>query len=329
MSTNVEPEGPFCSAEERADAVSGAAPPAGPPPPPQNPTQPVCYSVEAVLGPQLSRPFSRFSAASGPEDLDRLSSAAPPSDPSPGNGVPSACEGTETSASSEPCLKEAAHANVETCPEPDVHAGPPPRALDLPLSPGELRNPAPETERRSVAPRADGVPRPRRTGAESSHPPNHLTLGHQPEETQQELSFGSEEPFSPKTPAEQPGAPGAGGQRSLTPAFHCLFARPLTELLKPSHQPIKSSRASPADGRTNRLSSSFSSLFAAPLGAAAFPPGCSSLHPHRSGGQTVLSKHAPEDRPTSQNLSPNPRSGSEGPRGADDAHSSAHTGTDS
>lgn len=373
MSTNVESEGPSCSAEERADAVSGAATPASPPPPPQNPTQPVCYSVEAVLGPQLSRPFSRFSAASGPKDLDRLSSSAnPPNDPSAGDAVPSARKSTETSVSSEPCLKEAAHANLgrdtvgeavsrsslpqENCLMPDVHTEPhSERALDLPLNPGELWKPGPKTEhpqrlqafpeaaferfsseRRSVTSRADSVPRSSRTGpAESSHPTNHLTLGHKPEETQQELRFGSEEPVPPKNPVEQSVAPGAGCKRSLGRPFHCLFAKPLTELLKPSHQLIKSSRASQsADGRSNQPSGSFSSLFAAPLGAAAFPPGRSSLHSHRREGgqtQTVLSKQAPEEQPTSQNLSPNPRSGPEGARGADEAQPdvSAPTGTDS
>ncbi|XP_029706116.1 zinc finger CCCH domain-containing protein 6-like isoform X2 [Takifugu rubripes] len=320
-STNVESEGPFCMAE---DAVSGAATPAGPPPPPQDPPQPVCYSVEAVLGPQLSRPFSRFSAASGPKDLDRLSN--------PPNAPPAGDPGRDTVGETVWCSRppqEQRRSDVH--PEPGSE-----RALDLPLDPGELWRPGPKTqrpqpslqafpgaafersssERRSVTSRADGAARPSRTGpAESSHPRSPLALGREPEETQQELRCGSEEPFSPMNSAEGSVAPGAGCTRPLRQPFQGLFARPLTELLKPSHRPelSTSSRASQsADGRNNQNSSSFSSLFAAPLGGQT---------------QTVLSKHAPEDQPASQNLSAHPRTGPEGTRGAAEARPdvSAHT----
>lgn len=330
MSTEVVSEGPFGPAEERADAASGAT---GPPSSPQNPARPVCYSVEAVLGPQLSRPFSMFSAASEPRDLDRLSSAPPPRDPSPGGA-------------SGPRLKEAARANLgraavgETAsgsglPQQnrlsDVHTEPDSqRALDLPLDPGELCRPGPETEhpqrlqapseatsegssseRRSVTSRADGGPGSSGTRpAGPSHPRNHLTLGLKPEGTQ-ELRSGSEEPFTSKNQAEDSVAPGARCRRSLGPPFHCLFARPLAESRNPPHQITQPSSDGRTEQRSRSRSRSFSSLFAAPLGG---------------GGQTQtgLSKQAPEDRHTSQNLPPDPRSGPEGTRGADE-----HTGTDS
>lgn len=66
--TNAEQEAPLCQPEEVVNDVVEAVPPhasdADQPqsPPSTNLTQeePVCYSVEAVLGPQLSKPFSRF-----------------------------------------------------------------------------------------------------------------------------------------------------------------------------------------------------------------------------------------------------------------------------
>ncbi|XP_022049038.2 uncharacterized protein LOC110950642 [Acanthochromis polyacanthus] len=69
----------LCTTGEQSDVTvevflphaSDAAPPQSPPS--TSNKEPVCYSVEAVLGPQLSRPFPRFSTAPGSQGSTSLS----------------------------------------------------------------------------------------------------------------------------------------------------------------------------------------------------------------------------------------------------------------
>lgn len=384
----VESETPFCVAEQQADlesAVSDASEPVSAPSSPLNPAEPVCYSVEAVLGPQLSRPLTRLFTASGPKEFNpiysSLSAKQTPKVPSAVKAVFSEYTSPENSVFGqrflpEPCSKEVTHPQLrpDTVNEPGLCSNLPQEnclmsvihpeldskhCLNLPLSSGELWKPQKKTEPPqpslqafheatfeglsadwcSVNSTTDSVPRssPTEPGDSSDHGNLHLTVSQKPLETQNELRRGSEEQCSTKNPAEYLADSGAECKKSPQKPFHCLFATPLTELLKSSHQPglIKSSPTSQsADGRNNQPSSSFLSLFTTPLGAPPFPPGRSSLHSHRNQRgkmETVLSKQdVPEDQPTSHNVSPNPRSQCEEMKHADEAQPdvSSHTGTD-
>lgn len=384
MDTTVESETPLCVAEEQADvesAVSDSSEPASAPPSPLNPAEPVCYSVEAVLGTQLSRPLTRLFTASGPKEFNpiysSLSAKQAPIVPSAVKAVLSEYKSTENFQVKrflpEPCSKEVTHPQLrpDTVNEPGLCSNVPQengvmsvihtqldskRCLNFPLNSGELWKPQTKTEppqpslqafheatfeglsadRCSVNSTTDGVPRssPTEPSDSSDHGNVHLTVSQKPIETPNELRLGSEEQCSTKNPGVDSGAE---CKKSPQQPFHCLFATPLTELVKSSHQPglIKSSPTSQsADGRNNQPSSSFFSLFAAPLGAPPFPPGRSSLHSHRNQRgktETVLPKQdVPEDQPTSHNLSPNPRRRCEEMRHADEAQPdvSSHTGTD-
>lgn len=388
MDTTVESETPPCVAEEQADvesAVSVASEPASAPSSPRNPAELVCYSVEAVLGTQLSRPLTRFFTASGPKEFNpiysSLSAKQTPIVPSAVKAVLSEDKSTENFVFGqrflpEPCSKEVTHPPLRpdavnesglcsNLPQENCVMSVIPteleskRCLNFPLNSGELWKPQAKTEppqpshqafheatfeglsadRCSVNSTTAGVPRssPTEPGDPSDHGNLHLTVSQKPIEAQNELRLGSEEQCSTKIPDEYLADSGAECKKSPQQPLPCLFATPLTELLKSSHQPglIKSSPTSQsADGRNNQPSSSFFSLFAAPLGAPPFPPGRSSLHSHRNQRgktETVFPKQdVPEDQPTSHNLSPNPRSRCEEIRRADEAQPdvSSHTGTD-
>lgn len=56
-------------------AAGEASQPVGPPSSPRHPSEPVCYSVEAVLGPQRFRSFTRLFPASGQKEFQPLRSA--------------------------------------------------------------------------------------------------------------------------------------------------------------------------------------------------------------------------------------------------------------
>ncbi|XP_045902637.1 uncharacterized protein LOC123969360 isoform X1 [Micropterus dolomieu] len=81
--TNAEKEALLCQTEELADFMKEAVPshesnatqPHGPPSPKLSHEEPVCYSVEAVLGPQLSRPFSSFFTTPGSQQSAPLTSS--------------------------------------------------------------------------------------------------------------------------------------------------------------------------------------------------------------------------------------------------------------
>lgn len=81
--TNAEKEAFLCQTEELADNSEEAVPPhASDATQPHSPLstnlnheEPVCYSVEAVLGPQLSRPFPSFCTAPRSQELSPLSSS--------------------------------------------------------------------------------------------------------------------------------------------------------------------------------------------------------------------------------------------------------------
>ncbi|XP_075308728.1 uncharacterized protein LOC142370165 isoform X2 [Odontesthes bonariensis] len=70
--SEAEKETSTCQTEASSDAtdvpVSDAAQPPSPPSTPHNQEEPVCYSVEAVLGPQLSRPFPSFFTTPGTKE---------------------------------------------------------------------------------------------------------------------------------------------------------------------------------------------------------------------------------------------------------------------
>nr|XP_046258333.1 uncharacterized protein LOC124066168 [Scatophagus argus]XP_046258342.1 uncharacterized protein LOC124066168 [Scatophagus argus]XP_046258351.1 uncharacterized protein LOC124066168 [Scatophagus argus] len=81
--THAEKEALFCATEEVADIleeadppyVSDAAQPHSPPSANLNPEEPVCYSVEAVLGPQISKPFASFLTTPRSKEFAPLSSS--------------------------------------------------------------------------------------------------------------------------------------------------------------------------------------------------------------------------------------------------------------
>ncbi len=78
---NAEKEALSCQSEERADimeavpSASDAAQPHSLPSTNLNHEEPVCYSVEAVLGPQLSKPFPSFFTTLGSQESAPLSSS--------------------------------------------------------------------------------------------------------------------------------------------------------------------------------------------------------------------------------------------------------------
>lgn len=86
----------FCPTEELADIVQEAVPPDtsdavqphSPPSTNLNPTEPVCYSVEAVLGRQLSRPFTSLFTTPKSKEFVPLSSSDCTSDSAKQTQVP-------------------------------------------------------------------------------------------------------------------------------------------------------------------------------------------------------------------------------------------------
>ncbi|XP_072234668.1 uncharacterized protein [Leuresthes tenuis] len=70
--SDAEKETSTCQTEASSDVTdvpeSDAAQPHSPPSTPHNQEEPVCYSVEAVLGPQLSRPFPSFITTPGTKE---------------------------------------------------------------------------------------------------------------------------------------------------------------------------------------------------------------------------------------------------------------------
>ncbi|XP_044044760.1 uncharacterized protein LOC122872829 isoform X2 [Siniperca chuatsi] len=92
-STDTNAEEALCQTEELADIMEGAVPshasnavqPHGTPSTNLNHEEPVCYSVEAVLGPQLSKPFPSFFTTPGSQESAPLSS----SDCTPGSAYQS------------------------------------------------------------------------------------------------------------------------------------------------------------------------------------------------------------------------------------------------
>lgn len=81
--TNIEKESMFCATVEQPDIVkeaflpcaSDAARPHSPPPSNFKPAEPVCYSVEAVLGSQLSKPFTSSFTTARPKEFTPLVSS--------------------------------------------------------------------------------------------------------------------------------------------------------------------------------------------------------------------------------------------------------------
>lgn len=357
------------SAADVQSAAGEASQPVSLPSPPQQAAEPICYSVEAVLGPQWSRPFTRLFPGPGQKEFQPLCSAESlPANqsrvPYAGNAGLSARKATEDPVlgqrfSSEPHLKEVrlpqlspdpVHETVSCWNRPQenrlrsvLHTElESKRCWNLPLTSAKLWKSGEKTEasqpspqafheatfadgRCSVNSTADGGPhcKPTKSG-DSADPGSPLLKVQEPRESQRALKPGSEQHCSAENPAER-----SADSADHRQPFSCLFATPLNESLKRSHRPalIQSCPASQsADGRTNqpdRAPSSFLSLFAAPLGAAPFPPQ-SSLHSQRKQKgkmETVLSRPEPaEEQPASQKLSANPsRSQCEETRGAEEA----------
>lgn len=355
--TKVESEAAFGVTEEQAElqaAAGEASRPLSPPSSPRQPSEPVCYSVEAVLGPQRSRPFTQPFPAPGQKEFQPLYSAERlPANPSrvpyAGDAALSARKAPEDPVlgrrfSPEPRLKEVrlpqlspdpVHETVWCWNRPQenrlrsvLHTGlDSKRCWNLPLTsaklwkPGEKKEapePSPQASdeatfadrRCSVSSPADVSPRcsPTESGA-SADPGSPPLKVEEPSESQRELQSGSEEQRSAENPAER-----SADCADLRRPFRCLFAAPLSESLKRSHRPalIQSSPTCQSADRTKPpggAPSSFLSLFAAPLGAAPFPPQ-SSVHSQRKQRgkmETVLSRAEPaEEQPASQSLSPNP-----------------------
>lgn len=259
----------------------------GPPSPPLQPAGPVCYSVEAVLGPQLSRLFPgpghrEFSPLQSPDSAPQSQTpqapyavhavlrsgnwtqrfSCDPPQPSPDSGTK-----TVTELDSKPWMNH------------------PLTSADL-WKPGKAEQPPPPPpaplEGASVGTRSS-VNSPTGFSPAESDPGPGLPA-QDPNETQQEQG-------SPDSPAQTDSA--AERPKTLTKPFCCLFASPLPE--SPDRPGSTSQPADRRDHALNKSPSPFSSLFAAPLGAAPFPP-----HSHRNQrGRT---------KPTSQNLCPGPRS---------------------
>ena len=258
-------------------AADEASQPASPPSSPRQPAGPVCYSVEAVLGPQWSRPLPRLFPAPGQKEFQPLYLAEPlPANPHAGDAASAATEDPVFGgrASPEPRLEEVrlpppSPASVhETVPcwigpqenrlEGVLHPGLESKCCgSLPLTSVKLsgnQQPSPQASGEaafadrqcSVNSAADGGP-----GSGPDPGSLHLKVG-EPSERQRPF-----EPSEDQRSAEEPAACSA----ELRGAFRGLFATPLSE--PPWTQPRPAGRSGPADGAP----SAFLSLFAAPLGA--------------------------------------------------------------
>lgn len=337
--TKVESEAAFCVTEEQAElqaAAGEASRPLSPPSSPRQPSEPVCYSVEAVLGPQRSRPFTQPFPAPGQKEFQPLYSAEclpanPSRVPDAGDAALSARKAPEDPGlgSSEPRLKEVGLPQLSPDPvhktawcwnRPQenrlrsvLHTGlDSKRCWNLPLTSAKLWKPGEKKEAPEPCPQASDEASfaDRRC---SVNPPADVSPRCSPTESGASADPGSP-PLKVEEPSEsqrelQPGSAENPAERSadcadLRRPFRCLFAAPLSESLKRSHRPalIQSSPTCQSADRTKPpggAPSSFLSLFAAPLGAAPSPPQ-SSLHSQRKQRGTM------EEQPASQSLSANP-----------------------
>lgn len=99
--TIAEEEASSCPTKVSEDIAPEAVPPRSPPSTSLNPAQPVCYSVEAVLGPQLSRPFTSAFTSLRSKEFAPLSSSDCTSDSNKQTLVPYSVEAVLRSCKSE------------------------------------------------------------------------------------------------------------------------------------------------------------------------------------------------------------------------------------
>lgn len=300
-------------------AAGDASQPVSAPSSPRQPAEPVCYSVEAVLGPQWSRPSTRLFPAPGQREFQPLYSAE--SLPAIHSSVryavgavPSARKATEDPVlgrrfSPEPRLEEVrlpalspdpVRGTVSCCDRPQenrlrsaLHTGlESKRCWNLPLTSaklcrGQTEAPHPSPQAFHEATLAGGrccVNSTADGGPRSS--PTESGDSAEPGSLHLKVPEPSERPRELKAGSEAKNpAQCSADSADLRRPFRGLFAAPLSGSVQSPHRSalVQSSPASQsADGRTSQADSapsSFLSLFAAPLGAAPLPPQ-SSLHSH-------------------------------------------------
>lgn len=327
-------------------AAGEASQPVSPPSSPRHPSEPVCYSVEAVLGPQRFRSFTGLFPASGQKEFQPLrSSESLPASQSrvpcyAGAAGPSARKATE-----EPVLDQRFSS------EPRLNARPPPPSPDpvretvssrngpqenhlrsglhvglvsrhcrnLPLTSAKPWKPAEKTKASQLSPQAS-----HEATVEDRCSVN-STVGSGPCSGPAKFA-DSADPGSLYVKAGEP----IKSQRELTagceeqcsatnPAqrsaasadlgrpFRCLFAAPLCKSVEPPHQPT-SSHSSPASQSADGRSTEPGSAPSSFLGLFAAPLGTAPFLPQSSQRK----RRGPTEtvpsgaEPASQNLLPGP-----------------------